>query len=153
MKSSEMVWQVNLSAVEMIFVRLFVQDTGEASHKGERRVREAARLQTLLLVRALRGSVPLRPGGSSCALPVDLPHSRSPRGVAGGTAGRHGLSGKLPNHSSELFHHAFILQQEEEHGQHVHHQVHEEVYRPGQGIERNKIFQLIAFRVDPFWQR
>lgn len=112
----------------MISVRLLIQDTGEAPHKGERRVREAPCQQTLLLVRALRGSVPLRPGGSSCALPVDLPHCRSPRGVAGGAASRHGLSGKLPDHPSDLFHHTFVLQQEEKHGQHVHHQVHEEMY-------------------------
>lgn len=126
----------------MILVRLFAQDTGEAPHQGERRVREAPRLQTLLLVRARRGSVPLRPGGSSCALPVELPHCWSPRGVAGGAAGRHGLSGKLPDHPSELLHHTLVLQQEEEHGQHVHHQVHEEMRRPGQGRERNTICQL-----------
>lgn len=111
------------------------QNTGEAPHEGQCRLWEALNLSTLLLVCAHGGPVPFWPGGSSCALPVDLPHCWSSRRVPGRSPGSHRLSGKLPHYTSDLLHHVFILQQKEKHRQHVNYQIHEAMYRPWEGRE------------------
>lgn len=121
--------------ITFFFPSLLHQNTGETPHQEQCCLWEALNLQTLLLVCAHRGPDPLWAGGSSCALPLDLPHLRSSRRLPRRTPGSHRLSGKLSHYATDLLHHVFILQQEEEHGQHVNHQVHEEMYWPRAGRE------------------
>lgn len=132
-----------------LLTSIFHQNTAEAPHQEQCCLWEAFYLQTLLLVCAHRRPVPFWPGGSSCALPVDLPHHRSSRRDPWRTPGSHRLSGKLSYYTSDL-HHIFILQQKEEHRQHVNHQIHEEMYWPWAGRKTQNLHALFLTSVCHF---
>lgn len=91
-----------------------LQGQAQEDHLRELSVREEARVQDVL-VRAPRGAAQLRARAPARALPVELRHPGALHGQGRGDSARRGCP---PAHPPSC--------QEEGHGKHVHHQVHEE---------------------------